>query len=338
MSKPTDIESKRPGNAKDVNTEPVDSGEKQAGEKKKSLLKRLLILFLILAVFSAMIYGYWYFNLRGYVSTDDAFIEGDLISLGSKMMGRITELSADEGDLVSGGQRLVRLDDSDLQAQKVQVEANLDLARQNVGLAKVNEQKAEDDYRRADIQFNSRVIPAEQFDHISRALEIARAQYNIEKARVRAAEAQLHVIQTQLGNSLISSPVSGVIAKKWALPGDVVQPGQAIFTVYDKDRVWVTANFEETKLAAIHPGDPVEISIDAYDGQLFNGKVLMIGTAAAGRFSLIPPNNASGNFTKVTQRVPVKITFDRPAGNKEGDPQALLPGLSVEVKIKVGSE
>jgi membrane fusion protein (multidrug efflux system) len=132
--------------------------------------------------------------------------------------------------------------------------------------------------------------------------------------------------------------VAGVIAKKWALPGDVIQPGQAIFTVYDKDQVWVTANFEETKLAAIHPGDPVEISIDAYDGQIFKGTVLMIGTAAAAEFSLIPPNNASGNFTKVTQRVPVKISINRPAGNTNEDPPALLPGLSVEVKVRVDSE
>lgn len=338
MSKPTDTDSPRPGNATDIKAAALDTAEKPAVQKKKSLLKRLLILVLILAVFAALIYGYWYFNWRGYVSTDDAFIDGDLISLGSKMMGRISELTADEGDLVSQGQCLVRLDDSDLQAQEAQVEANLELARQSVGLAKVNQKKAEDDFRRANIQYKSHVIPAEQFDHVSRALEIARAQLSIEEARVRAAQAQLHVIQTQLGNALISSPVAGVIAKKWALPGDVIQPGQAIFTVYDKDQVWVTANFEETKLAAIHPGDPVEISIDAYDGQKFKGTVLMIGTAAAAEFSLIPPNNASGNFTKVTQRVPVKISINRPAGNTNEDPPALLPGLSVEVKVRVDSE
>ena len=303
--------------------------------KKGSLRKRLLILALIMVVFGALIYGFWYFNLRGFVSTDDAFIDSDLISLGSKMLGRITDLTVEEGDKVSRGQLLVQLDDSDLQAQKAQVEANLELARQNVLLAKVQLEKAQDDQKRASTQFTSHVIPKEQFDHITKALDMAQAQYEIELARVKAADAQLHVIQTQIGNTRITAPISGVIAKKWSVPGDVVQPGQAIFTIYDTNQIWVTANFEETKLAAIHPGNLVEISVDAYDNIKFNGKVLMIGAASAAKFSLIPPNNASGNFTKVTQRVPVKISIDQLSLNQDGDPPALLPGMSVEVKVRV---
>jgi membrane fusion protein (multidrug efflux system) len=299
--------------------------------KRGSLRNRILILVLVLAVFSALIYTYWYVNLRGIVSTDDAFIDGDLISLGSKMLGRIETINADEGDRIDKDQLLVLLDDSDLQAQKVQDEANLELARQNVLLARVSLQRAQEDYNRASTQYKSKVIPQEQFDHIAKALDMTRVQYDIEQARVRAADAHLQVIQTQLENTRISTPVSGIIAKKWALPGDVVQPGQAIFTIYDNNKIWVTANFEETKLAAIHPGDPVEISIDAYDNVKFSGRVLMIGAAAASQFSLIPPNNASGNFTKVTQRVPVKISVEQTSS----DPVPLLPGMSVEVKVKV---
>ena len=307
-------------------------------KKKGSLGKRLIILILVLVAFSTLIYGYWYFNLRGFVTTDDAFIESDLISLSSKIMGRIANLSVDEGDRVIKGKLLIRLDDSDLQAQKAQVEANLELARQNVLLAKVHLQKAQDDYNRANTQYKSHVIPGEQFDHISKSLDMARVQHNIELARVKAAEAQLHVIEIQLENTRIVAPISGVIAKKWALAGDVVQPGQAIFTIYNNNQVWVTANFEETKLAAIHPGDPVEILVDAYGKNQFSGKVLLIGAAAASEFSLIPPNNASGNFTKVTQRVPVKISINHQSPNADEDPPVLLPGMSVEVKVRVNGE
>jgi len=338
MSNQTESEKNFDKNTADENSgiNPGDTVKKTG--RKGSLRKRLLILILIVAAFCAIIYSYWYVNLRGIVSTDDAFIDGNLISLGSKILGRIDSLTADEGDSISRDQLLVQLDDSDLQAQKNQVEANLELARQSVLLAQVSLQKAQEDYDRASTQFKGHVIPREQFDHVTKAVEMARVQYHIELARVKAAEAQLHVIQTQLDNTRISSPVSGIIAKKWALAGDVVQPGQAIFTIYNNDDIWVTANFEETKLAEIHPGDPVEIVVDAYSDLRFSGRVLMIGAVAASQFSLIPPNNASGNFTKVTQRVPVKISIEQQAGSHPHDPAALLPGLSVEISVRVIAE
>lgn len=306
------------------------------GGKKGSLKKRLFFLALFLAVIAAVIYAYWYFNLRGFVSTDDAFIDGDRVSLGSKMLGRITNLTVDEGDLVNKGQLLVQLDDSDLQAQKTQAEANLDLARRSVALAKVNLQKAQDDYNRGTSQFKNNIIPQEKYDHIVKDLDMARAQYGIALARVKTADAQLGVVQTQLENTHIMAPFSGIVAKKWALVGDVVQPSQPILTINDNKDVWVTANFEETKLASIHPGDPVQIWVDAYGDSRFEGKVILIGAAAAAEFSLIPPNNASGNFTKVTQRVPVKISITHKTENYQGDPPLLLPGMSVEVKVRVG--
>ena len=211
---------KAPINDKDGNDGPGAKG------KKGSLKKRLFLLALFLAVIAGLMYVYWYFNVRGFVSTDDAFIDGDRVSLGSKMLGRITALSVDEGDRVSKGQLLVQLDDSDLQAQKTQAEANLDLARQSVALSKVNLQKAQDDYSRGTNQFKGQIITQENYDHITKALDVARAQYGIELARVKAADAQLGVIQTQIENTRITAPIPGIVAKKWALAGDVVQPGQ----------------------------------------------------------------------------------------------------------------
>jgi membrane fusion protein (multidrug efflux system) len=124
------------------------------------------------------------------------------------------------------------------------------------------------------------------------------------------------------------------------LQGEVVQPGQPILTVYDPENVWITAYFEETKLRSIPLGARAEVSVDAYPGQPLEGTVVLIGAAAASQFSLIPPNNASGNFTKVTQRVPIRIKVDPPeAGTSQMTlPHGLLPGMSVVVTILQGEE
>jgi membrane fusion protein, multidrug efflux system len=297
--------------------------------------KRVLIPLLVTLTLGVFAVWYWYANLRGYDSTDDAFIDGDRVSISSKILGRIDSLGVDEGDPVTLGQVLVRLNDADLQAQANQARAALNDARQGVGLAQVNLDRAETDFQRAETQFKSKVIPTEQYDHARSALAVARSQLTIAQTRVATAQAQLGVIDTQIRNTVISSPMSGVVAKRWVLAGDVVQPGQPIFTINDLKNVWVTANFEETKLHALRLGDSVQVSVDAYPDRDLRGTVEQLGSATAGQFSLIPPNNASGNFTKVTQRVPVKIILDR-SDLAVGDPtHPLLPGMSVEVRVKV---
>ena len=125
--------------------------------------------------------------------------------------------------------------------------------------------------------------------------------------------------------------------KRWVMAGDVVQPGEAILAIYDIEHVWVTANLEETKLGAIALGDSVHTSVDAYPGRDFAGTVTLIGAAAAAQFSLLPPANASGNFTKVTQRIPVRISIAPPPEAPTDPPVLLLPGMFVEVHIRVGS-
>jgi membrane fusion protein, multidrug efflux system len=128
--------------------------------------------------------------------------------------------------------------------------------------------------------------------------------------------------------------MDGVVAKRWALPGDVVQSGQAVLSVADLNHLWVTANLEESRLSAVRLNERVFLRIDAFPGLKFTGRVIQIGSTTAAQFSLMPPNNAAGNFTRITQRIPVRISIDRE------DPQAqsgirLLPGMSVEVKVKV---
>jgi len=301
---------------------------------KRRPRKRIIIPILLLLIIAAICALYWYQNLRGYVSTDDAYIESDQVDVGSKILGRIVLLNCDEGDTVQQGALLVQLDDSDLRAQEAQAQANLDYTQQNVALARVGLQRAQEDFDRAAVQFRDKVIPQEPFDHARKALDMAQAQLNVALAQVNTSRAQLNVVETQLRNTQILAPATGAVARRWVVPGDVVQPGQPIFTVYDLQHIWVRANLEETKIGKIHIADPVQIEVDAYPDRSFIGKVSLIGAAAASQFSLIPPNNASGNFTKVTQRVPLKITIDDLQSGQQHEPP-LLPGMSVVIKIRV---
>jgi membrane fusion protein (multidrug efflux system) len=290
----------------------------------------LFLIVLAIAIFSWQ----YYVRLRDFVSTDDAYIDGDRVSVSAKILGRIDQLTADEGDSVRQGQILVRLDDSDLRAQEAQAKASLTFSRENISLAKVNLTKAQLDFQRASTQFNQNIIPKEQYDNAQSELESSKARLNIANAQTAATQAQLGVIQTQLTNTVIASPMTGVVSKRWVLTGDVVQPGQSIFTIYNVKDVWVTANLEETSLSNLRLGDKVDISVDTYPDIKFIGTILRLGSNTASQFSLIPPNNASGNFTKVTQRVPIKISIERIDGNRSRNVN-LLPGMSVEVKVRV---
>jgi membrane fusion protein, multidrug efflux system len=291
--------------------------------------KRVVIPVLLFAIAGAVAAYYWYVNFRDFVSTDDAMIDANRVSISTKILGRIVELNADEGDTVHIGKILVRLDDTDLRAQEAQVMAALRLAEESIKLAAVNVSRTQDDFNRADVQVKQSVITREQFDHARHALDGANAEYTIAKSRISAAKTQLGVVESQLQNTVVISPIDGIVAKRWLLNGDVVQPGQGILTVYDQRNIWVTANFEETKLHEIVQGFPVNITVDSYPDRMFHGKILQIGTYTASEFSLIPANNAAGNFTKVTQRIPIKISVD-----DQSAAMPLYPGMSVEVSVK----
>ncbi len=299
--------------------------------------KRILIPIFIILIAAAVAIN-WYIGELAYITTDDAFIDGNKLSVSAKMLGRITDLRVDEGDTVTKGQLLVQLDSTDLIAKAQQAKAILALDKESVSLAQVNLEKAQEDYARAEKQYKDKIIPKEQFDHIQKALESAKAQFNIAKIKIGTAQAQLNLIETQLLNTEIFSSMNGVIAKRWSLVGDVVAPGQPILTIYDIKNVWVTADLEETKLSSVKIGDKAELSVDAYPDQKFEGKIYQIGSNTASQFSLIPPSNAAGNFTKVTQRVPIKISIKPITESGKVDPNSsinLLPGMSVEIRVKV---
>ncbi|MFN7914762.1 MAG: HlyD family secretion protein [Vicinamibacterales bacterium] len=152
-----------------------------------------------------------------------------------------------------------------------------------------------------------------------------RARASSAQARVEQAKAILAQAELNLQYTVLKAPARGVVSRKSVNPGQVIQPGQPLMSVVQTDEVWVTANFKETQLTAMRPGQRVAVEVDAFDGRVFQGKVDSIAAATGARFSLLPPENATGNFVKVVQRVPVKIALD--SGQ---DPDHLLrPGMSV---------
>lgn len=295
---------------------------KEAGKKSRKGPTIFGSAILILLVGAGLVYGLqWLSDTINFVGTDDAAIDADHVNVSAKTLGRIAKLMAVEGDKVASGQVLVLLDEMDLRAQEASATASLNFARRNVELSKINLDRAESDAARTRTLFGTGGATKEQNDHAGNAVDAANAQYAIALAQVDTANAQLGVLESQLLNARIITPISGVVAKKNMMQGDVVQPGQTIYSINNLDQVWVTANFEETKIGRIELGAPVEVTVDAFKGRTFAGKVSLIGAG------IVAPAFSIGDFTKTTQRVPVRISIDMAGAN-------LLPGMSVEVKVK----
>ena len=303
----------------------------------------------------------WYIDYSSYLKTDDAYVTSDNISVSAKILGRISKLYVDEGDTVQANQLIAELDSMDFLAQKQQIiasklqteasklqaEAKFESDQKGIKVLEIAKDKADEDFQRAKTQYAGGVTTKEQFEHAKRANETAQAQLDAAKAQLLVSKAQIHsaetsiitaqaqigVIDTQLNNTRLYAPTAGIVSKRWLLPGDVVQPGQSIFSVNDIRKFWVLVYLEETKMETLHLGQTVKFTIDAYPGVDFTGKVFMISPSTASQFSLIPPNNASGNFTKVTQRVPIKVSIDAADKKKTLSSFQFRTGMSAVVKI-----
>jgi membrane fusion protein, multidrug efflux system len=318
---------------------------------------------LALVVAALVIFGWkWYVKFTTFITTDDAYVDADKVAVSPKILGRIASIYASEGDSVIKGELLVELDSSDLVAQKQQALAskNQATASSNQAIAKYNFdllsikiqevalEKAKEDLDRASVQFQDKILTREQFDHARKTyesakaqLDAANAQVNVSKSMIQSAQsnirtvgAQVSTIETQLKNTRIYAPSSGRIAKRWQLPGDVAQPGQPIFTITKDSALYITSFFEETKIVYLHLGKKVDFTIDAFPGVTFKGEVSYIAANTASQFSLIPPNNASGNFTKVTQRIPIRVSI-LDWDHKDKYPTIhLVAGMSALLKIR----
>lgn len=211
-------------------------------------------------------------------------------------------------------------------------EAQLQSAKQDVLDAKAKYQAALDNVDQARAQLADSQGKVQQAQASGQQTQVNRQQYQAAQAQIAAAAAALHQAKINLSYTQITAPVAGQVGNKTAEVGQRVQPGQPLMAVVS-DSKWIIANFNETQLDRIQPGETVDIRVDAFPNRLFKGIVNSISSASGSDFSVLPPDNATGNFTKVVQRIPVKITFD--PSSIRGYETRIAQGMSVEVTVAV---
>ncbi|MCP8467859.1 efflux RND transporter periplasmic adaptor subunit [Pseudomonas sp. ZM23] len=333
-----------------------------AGNPKRKRWLLILLAVVILAGLASVaweiLYGRWHED------TDDAYVNGNVVQITPQITGTVVSIGADDGDLVQKGQVLVKFDPSDADIALQQAEANLartvrqvrglfsnvdgykaDVAAKRVALA-----KAEADFKRRQNLANDGAISQEELAHARDALDTARssltsAEQQLDTNRalvddtvitshpdVKAAAAKLRQSYLDDARSVIIAPVTGYVAKRTVQVGQRVQPGAALMAVIPLDQVWIDANFKETQLKHMRIGQPVEIRSDLYGNEVkYSGTVDSLGVGTGSAFSLLPAQNATGNWIKIVQRVPVRIRISQ----DELARHPLRIGLSMDVNVNL---
>ncbi|HEX6833550.1 MAG TPA: HlyD family efflux transporter periplasmic adaptor subunit, partial [Rudaea sp.] len=312
------------------------------GRKRRIALIVLTLLFLTVGVAYTLMY---LFVLRWRETTDDAYVGGNQVAITAQVSGTVVAILADETQLVQAGQAVVKLDPTDADVALEQGRTALaqavratreQFAQAKLSGAQLDQRRLELDRARAD--YNRRVpllaehaIPAEEVQHAKDALATAEAAMRAAEGQVAAAQAPIvgvdiahnpSVLQARAKfreaylaaqRNTIPSPVTGYVARRNVQVGQRVAPGgNPLLAIVPMDQLWVDANFKEAELRNIRIGQPVEVTTDIYGGAVeYHGRVVGLGAGTGSAFSLLPAQNASGNWIKVVQRVPVRIAFDR---------------------------
>ncbi len=338
------------------------------------LVRRVLLVVVIVVVAAATIPGYHYYRyLESHVTTDDAYADGTVALVSSRVAGTVTNVYVEDNWTVKEGQLLLSLDQNDFDVRVDQAQAQLERARQSVdelyagvqaaksgvALTVSQRQQAQIDFDRAKSLREQGVISIEQYDQANTGLRIATAdealaEHQLTQAEaalgeqnddhshadhsryaipvVRQAEAALQAAKLDLGYTKLTAPFTGVVTHKTAHAGNRVQVGEPLLAIVPLGKLYITANFKETQLTDVRVGQKAEVVADIYPGYTYQGHVDSISMGTGAAFSLLPPENATGNWVKVVQRVPVKIVID----GKQPEDKPLRLGLSVEVAIDLG--
>ncbi|BAY50552.1 HlyD family secretion protein (plasmid) [Scytonema sp. HK-05] len=213
-------------------------------------------------------------------------------------------------------------------------QAQTKAAQQGILDAKAKYQSALDGIDQARANLVDSQGKVQQAQASGQQTEVNRRQYKAAQAQIASADANLKQAQLNLSYTVIKAPVAGKIGNKTVQVGQRIQPDQPLLSVVSDDN-WIVGNFNETQVGKMQPGEAVDIRVDAFPGKTFKGAINSVSPASGSDFSLLPPDNATGNFTKVVQRIPVKITFDR--NSIKGYENRITPGMSVEVTVSTGS-
>ena len=344
----------------DQQTDTQTSSNNKSQQRKKGLSIFILLLLLI-AIGSA---AYWFFFIKGFEETEDAYVSGNQVMVSSQVAGNISKINVDNMDPVQAGDVLLELDDTNAKLSFEQAKSNLANAVRQISQLNYTVKQLKSAVRANEItlaqaqgNLNRRVqlvkdgaIDKESFQHAKEAVELAKANLATsqnqleanqallldgplsEQPQIQSAVSNLKQAWLSLERTKIRSPIKGYVARRNAQVGQAVSVGGALMAVVTTDQMWLDANFKETQLTHMRIGQPVEIHFDLYGkDKTFNGKVVGIEMGTGSAFSLLPTQNATGNWIKVVQRVPVRIQLD---------PQQLIEnplriGLSATVKVNV---
>jgi membrane fusion protein (multidrug efflux system) len=331
---------------------------KPRGNRARRILLRLALVPLAMI---AIVAGLRFWNyLSSYESTDDAQIDGHIVPISFRITGTISRVLVKETQMVEAGQLIAEIDPRDVQAAVDNARANLAQAKALVGsaradyqasLSKVRQDEAAGDRSRKDAArytslYGQHVVSGSEYDDKvstaavnDAAIESDRANANAARtsitsrqAAVKAAQASLDQALLNLGYTKITAPMRGVIGKKTVEVGQRVQPGQLLLAIVPLDDIWVTANFKETQLRKIKTGQRVSIAVDA-TGTEYEGNIEGMAGASGEKYSLLPPENATGNYVKVVQRLPVRIRL-KPGQDPD---HRLRLGMSAEPTVWIKS-
>jgi membrane fusion protein (multidrug efflux system) len=382
-----------------------------SGDEARRIRRKRFRIFAAVVGTAALAGGTTWFLTRNIESTDDAFIEANVVQVAPQVGGVVAAVHFSDNQWVEAGQLLVEIDPRDYDVQRASAAANLEVAqaqsqaaqadldltkattgaaidqarqavqqakqqvssaRQQADAAGADAVRAAADVKRYDDLFQKAVASkqrleqamadarstnahwrAAQMDAIAAQAGQAQAEARLTdalaapqrvaqkeaqlanaKALVAQAQANLRGTELNLSYTRLVAPQAGRIGRRAVNAGDVVQKNQTLTNLV-VDPPWITANFKETQLTRMHPDQPVSVSIDAFPGHVFHGHVESIQPGSGARFSLLPPENATGNYVKVVQRVPVKIVFDDLA---DGMVHRLSPGMSVVPEVDVGAK
>jgi membrane fusion protein (multidrug efflux system) len=339
-----------------------DNAQDTSNSRKRKIMLVVLAIVVILA--GVGVWGYHEFYGRWNESTDDAYVNGNVVEITPLVTGTVVSIGADDGDLVHEGQVLINFDPNDAEVGLQSAQANLArTVRQVRGLysnvdgmkAQVNAQQAE--VQKAQDNFNRRknlaaggAISQEELSHArddltsaQNALANAKQQLKTTSALVddtvvsshpdvMSAAAQLRQAYLNNSRSTLIAPVTGYVAKRSVQLGQRVQPGTALMAVIPLDQLWIDANFKETQLRDMRIGQPVDIDADLYGSDVkFSGTIDSLGAGTGSAFALLPAQNATGNWIKIVQRVPVRIHINA----EELAKHPLRVGLSTQVDVNL---
>ncbi len=326
----------------------MNNNENKKTENKINLKKVIIIAF---TAVTCIILSAVYYESTKYQSTDDAYIESDLIKIAPRVSGQIEEVYIKDNEKIKEGDLIAKIDDTDYKVKLAQAQALYEKAlySQKVAKAKLNAINSEISVAKKDLERYTSLYKAGAVS--KQKLDTAQAKYDSVKAKLlsaqedilsstndKVADANLRALKAQkeqaelyLKYTNIISPNTGTVTNKNVEKGQYVQIGQPLFTLVTDD-LWVEANFKENQVGLMKVGQEVEIKIDAYPKKKFKGKIESIQKASGAKSSLFPPENAVGSFVKIVQRIPVKIVFTEEINSEEYN---IAAGMSVVPKVKV---